>query len=837
MAILAADQSMTPADLPIDDVLPEVIARLRNHPNLVIRAPTGAGKTTRAPLAMLQANLAEGQIILVEPRRIAARAAARHMAELAKVQLGQEIGYHVRFDRRAGPATRLLVVTPGMLLQRLHSDPFMDQCGLLVFDEFHERGLDSDLALGFARLLQSTVRPDLKLVAMSATLAAEQVAKYLGGCPIVASDGRLHPVEIRYDPRPATQPPHEAIARAARRLIADTTGDVLVFLPGWSEIRSVMRELEPWAGEKNIVVVPLHGDLSLGEQDAAIGQSSQRRIVLSTNVAETSVTVIGVTGVVDSGLVRELRFDPAVGLDRLQVTSISKASADQRAGRAGRLQQGVCIRLWRESDHRARPDHAAPELLRVDLTGALLQLACHGETGSSTFPWFESPPPAHVETAQNVLRMLDAIDEQGQATLLGRRLARLPLPPRLASMVIAGAHFGHAARVALAAALLAEREPFRRISTSNRAPSESDVLDRVEALEAFARLGQTTSPLGELDRGAANAVLRAADQLCRLADQEGQRSEISADEAVLRSLLIAFPDRLCRRRNPGGRKGVMVGGRGVRLDARSLVTRAQLFLAVEADAAQEESQVRLASAVDRSWLPAAAVSQYEQIEFDERLGKLVLRKESRYFDLVLDETIGPAPPGSAHSEALVAAALAQPERVLPASDSPASRFRTRVRCLNAWRPQLGLPELGDVDCREILRSLAQSCRTLQELRSADWLAAFRGLLTYQQLQALEREAPERFSFPSGRTAVIQYEEDRPPVLASRVQDFFGIAETPRIAGGTVPIQVHLLAPNGRPQQITNDLASFWINTYPLVRKDLRGRYPKHQWPEFPNSPT
>ncbi len=827
---------MSNAPLPIDDVLSELTATLREHACVVVRAPTGAGKTTRVPPALLDARIAHGQIVMVEPRRIAARAAARRMADERGVRLGAEIGYHVRFDRCASQATQLIVVTPGILLQQLHSDPFLDHVGIVIFDEFHERGLDSDLALGFVRLIQQTVRPELKLVAMSATLASEQVAQYLGGCPVVASDGRLHPVEIRYEPRPSTMAPHVAIAAAARKLIATTTGDVLVFLPGWAEIRQVSRELESWAEERNVAVIPLHGDLAPNEQDAALGKWERRKVVLATNVAETSITVDGITGVVDSGLAREMSLDPAVGLDRLQFTPISRASADQRAGRAGRTQPGVCIRLWKEVEHRARPEHTTPELRRVDLAGAVLQLAAHGEADPLRFPWFEPPPSAHIEHARELLRLLGAIDVSGTVTELGRRLSRLPVHPRLGRMLIAGAQFGYIDRLALAAALLAERDPFRRINASNRAPSESDVLDRLEAIEAFATSGQFEFPLGELDRGAARYVLRAADQLRRSVGREDAEhdGEVPSDEAVMRSLLAAFPDRLCRQRNPGGRKGVMVGGRGVRLDNRSFVTASSLFLAIDVDAGSEESLVRIASGIEKEWLHVDAVATTVETECDSATGRLLAWKRTRFADLIIDESPTAAPTGEEAKAALVGAALARPDLVLPTADSPAGMLRIRVSCLREWRPELSLPTLDANDLGEILGWMASSCNSIHDLKKADWLAAFRGRLTYEQLQLLDREAPERYAFPSGRSAAIVYELGKPPVLAGRVQDFFGLDATPRVANGTVPLLLHLLAPNGRPQQVTNDLASFWKNTYPVVRKELRGRYPKHRWPEDPH---
>lgn len=820
--------------LPIDDVVPELLAVLQGSACAVVHAPTGAGKTTRVPPALLKAGLAgAAQVVMVEPRRIAARAAARRMADEAGVRLGAEIGYHVRFDRCAGPATKLIVMTPGILLQQLHSDPFLEHVGVLVLDEFHERGLESDLAIGFARMLQQTLRPELKLVAMSATLAADRVAQYLGGCPVVRSDGRLHPVAIKYDPKPPAGRLH--VAEVVRRVVRETPGDVLVFLPGWAEIRQAQRDLADWAAERNVAVLPLHGDLSPAEQDAALGRLDRRKVVLATNVAETSVTIDGITAVVDSGLARELRFDPAVGLDRLIVVPIAKSAADQRAGRAGRTQPGVCIRLWREGDHRGRAEHTTPELQRVDLSQAVLQLASHGESEPSRFPWFDPPPSEHVRAAQSVLRMLGAIDAANAITPRGRRLARLPIPPRQGAMLLAGAVMGQGPITALAAALLTERDPFRRWSSAERPPTESDLLDRIELMHEFARSGQFESRLGELDRGAARQIFRVAEQLSRLVEREPAVESVAPEVALGRALVAAFPDRVCRRRNPGGRKGVIVGGRGVRLDARSAVTRTPLFLAVEVDAGAGESQVRIASAVEREWLPEELLVESVDTEFDDASGRLVAWRRTRFMDLVIEQSPTAAPEGEAASAALAAAAKSRLAQIRPADDTPAGVFRTRVRCLREWRPELNLPPLDDGDLAAIIDWLASSCRSLGELKSADWLSAYRSRLDRQQLLAVDREAPERATLPSGRSFAVTYAEGRPPVLAARIQDFFGCAESPSVAGGRVRMLLHLLAPNGRPQQVTDDLASFWATTYSVVRKELRGRYPKHKWPEDPRA--
>jgi ATP-dependent helicase HrpB len=822
--------------LPIDAVLPELVAALRANTAAVLRAPTGAGKTTRVPPALLAAGIAgDKQILMLEPRRLAARAAARRMAAEDGAPLGERFGYHVRFDRTAGPRCRVLTVTPGVLLRYLHDDPYLESTGVVIFDEFHERGLESDLALGMVQLIRQTVRPDLRVVVMSATIETDPVASYFGGCPVIASEGRLHPVEIAYEPRDGRQPWQVDVARAVGRLLRRIDGDLLAFLPGMGEIRQVSRELESLSQQFDLLVLPLHGDLPAEQQDAALLPQPKRKVVLSTNVAETSVTVEGVTGVVDLGTARMLVFDPTVGLDRLELLPISRASADQRAGRAGRTQPGVCVRLWGESAHLGRPEKTEPEIRRVDLAGAVLQLLTLGEMDVEHFPWLDPPPAATVSQAKALLRRLDAIADTG-VTELGRTLARLPVHPRLARLLVEGHKLGCPGRTALAAALLAERSPFQRPPGRNRAPGKqhitsSDIADAVEILEAFDR-GERVGE--ELNRNAARFILRARDQLERSVRQElGQAAENTGEAALRRALFGAFPDRLAKRRNPGGSRGVMDGGRGVKLAPTSGVTDSELFLCIDVDAGQAESIVRQASAVDRDWLPPEKIATTVEVAFDPTAERVVARKQTRFEDLILDDVPAVLPDDAEVGRVLAAAAAENWERIKPPNDSPTGHYLLRLRCLREWMTELSLPAFDDSDLREFLTWVTPGAKSFADLRKADWLAAIQGRLTHQQRQAVEHEAPERLTVPSGSQLALQYEVGRPPILAVRIQELFGLTETPRIAGGRVKVLLHLLAPNYRPQQVTDDLASFWANTYPQVRKDLRGRYPKHAWPEDP----
>jgi ATP-dependent helicase HrpB len=830
-----------PTPLPIDEILPALIAALREGPAAVLIAPTGAGKTTRVPPALLAAGIGVGkQIAMLEPRRIAARAAARRMAEEGGREgpwtLGREVGYQVRFERRVGPETRILVVTEGILVQRLQADPFLEDVGVVIFDEIHERNLQTDLSLAMARRVQRDARPDLRLLAMSATLDPGPVAAFLGDCPVIESRGRLHPVEILHADRPDDRALPGRIAAGARRMLDATPGDVLVFLPGVGEIQ---RAAEALAGERDLAVLPLYGDLPAERQDEVLRPLSRRKIVLATNVAETSITIDGVTAVVDSGLVRRMRFDPSTGLDRLELGKVSRASADQRAGRAGRQAPGACLRLWPAWEHAALPERETPEIARVDLAGPALQLLAWGEPDLAAFDWLEPPDPPALAAATLLLRQLGAIDGHG-VTALGRTMARLPVHPRLARLLAEGHRRGRTGEAALLAALLSERDPFPRglRGAGPRRASRSDLLDRLDALEAFEKRQAWES---DLNAGAARFVLRARDQLVELARRElpGIERAEPGDDPLLRALLAAYPDRVARRREPRGPRGVMVGGRGVRLAEESAVLEAPLFLCVELDAGRSgplsEALVRKASEVEPEWLPGLRTAV--ELEFDESRERVAAWKRTRYEDLVIAEAEVPPPDAAGTAHVLAEAAASRLDRALPLDDPEVAAFLARVRSLAEWMPELGLPRFGEEEVRALLPALAAGRKSFVELRRAPLLDVLQGALSHPQREAVRREAPERLAVPSGSQIRLAYEPGRPPVLAARIQEMFGLAETPRVAAGRVPVLLHLLAPNGRPQQVTHDLRSFWETTYPQVRKELAGRYPRHAWPLDPWNAT
>ena len=839
--------------LPIDDVLPELVRALSNSSCAVLRAPTGAGKTTRVPPALLDAGLAgDRAILMLEPRRLAARAAARRIASERGWKVGGEVGFHVRFDRQASDRTKILVLTEGLLVRYLQDDPFLERAGVVLFDEFHERNLDTDLALALVRKVQLEARSDLKVAVMSATIETEGIARFLGGAsspaPVVESEGRLHPVDVAYLGADERRPIHEAMVPAIGRALDATNGDVLAFLPGVGEIRRAHEALEPLAKRRGVLVLDLYGDLPAEEQDAVLRTSDRRKIILATNVAETSVTVEGVTAVVDSGLARILRYDAGVGLDRLELTRISRASAEQRAGRAGRTQPGICLRLWSEAEQRSMREREEPEIHRVDLAGPALQLLGFGERDLARFPWFEPPSPAALERATKLLEQLGALGPHG-LTETGRAMARMPAHPRIARLLIEGETLGVARDAALAAALIAERDPFfRRRSPSlhptkrgSRWSSDSDVVDRVRALGDFERTGHASGDLGELNASAARFVLRARDDFQRQgerrADARPGRREPGDDSGLLRALLAAYPDRVARRRASGDPRGVLVGGRGVKLGEESAVHDAELFVCVDLDAGKRgeraEAVVRLASAIEREWLPADRLREEIAVRFDDARKSVTATKRTLYEDLVLEEAQTALPDSGDVERVLAEAAARDLAAALPLEEEETARFLARLRCLRAWMPELGLPELDSAEIAALLPELCAGARSFADLRKLALAAILRSKLTRAQSQALDREAPERIQVPSGSPIALRYEVGRPPVLAARIQELFGLADTPKIAGGRVSVLMHLLAPNHRPQQVTEDLRSFWNGAYATVRKELARRYPRHSWPEDP----
>ena len=841
--------------LPVEDCLDEIVSATLADIAVVLKAPPGAGKTTGVPPALLDAGVGKsGQIILVQPRRLAARTAASRIAKLVGAKLGDDVGYHVRFDRKATGATKVVAMTTGILLRRLNSDPLLDDVACVVLDEFHERTLEMDLALGMIHRIRQTLRPELKLIVMSATLDPEPIVDFLGGARAFTSEGRAFPVDIQHTASLSRDWIENQVADALPAVLRATAGHVLVFLPGVGEIRRTENLIAQRGLDRNSIVMPLYGDLSPKAQDAVLAESTTRKIILATNVAETSITIPGVTGVIDSGQARVMRFDPAVGMSALRIEPISQASAEQRAGRAGRTEPGYCLRLWPANTHRARREVDTPEILRNDFSSAMMTLAAWGERDPSIFPWLTPPQQASIDTAGQLLREIGAIDHVGALTPVGQEMQKLPLQPRLARFMVAGAQAGIAKDAAVAAALLTERDPFQgtsgRRSNSPTVHAKSDVVDRVEKMHAFSLAGARSNAgdiqIGPIQTGSAKQIQRVAKQLERTVEKIESRPtdpSVSTEERLMRCLLEAYPDRLARRRDAisdttrdnNNNRGVMVGGRGVKLDRRSLVKQSELFLCIDVDAKGTEALVRMASAVQADWLPERLIREISEPFYNEPTEKVVARRRRYFVDLLLSESPIECKPSETVAKLLFQATRDQVDRLFPAKDKTIAAFIARVRFVCEHVKDSQLPTLSDKGIQEVLLELCQSRTSVEQLRRAPWWEFLRGRYDYEQLKQIDQLAPESLTLPSGNHAKIQYADGKSPVLAARIQELFGWAETPRIAGGRVPVQLHLLGPNRRPQQITDDLANFWNETYTQVRKDLRRRYPKHHWPEDPKT--
>jgi ATP-dependent helicase HrpB len=656
----------------------------------------------------------------------------------------------------------------------------------------------------------------------------------------------MFPVETRYLKHGDRRDLVELVATAVPEAVRGTTGHVLVFLPGVGEIMRCERELAPALERQGHSVMTLFGDLPPEQQDRVLEETGRRKVILATNVAETSLTIPGVTAVVDSGLARQLRVTHATGLPRLELVPISKAAADQRAGRAGRTAAGICWRLWDEAAHHHRRDSEPPEAVRGDLAGPLLQLLTIGE--AADFPWLDAPPPEALDAASRLLRQLGALETDGGAdrvTPLGRELSRVPAHPRLGRLLLAGAARGVLRETAIAAALLSERDPFRparhtggprdRITVRTR----SDVVDRVAALQAFHAGLDSGDPNLEVHPGGGGNVLRVAEQLYRIVEPCSPRAA-DPQTSLMRALLEAFPDRVTRLRPGAQDRGTMVGGRGVRLDAGSRVRGEPLFLAIDIDDAAGEAGARQASAIERSWLDegglaAANLRVGDEIVFHPSRRQVEARRRTAWMDLVLDETPIAIADADAAAAVLAREAATQWDRVAPAADTAAGGFLARIRWLATTMPDLDLPTLDDSTLKAMLPDVCGGLRTLEEVRTADWLSRLQGVVGFDRLRDIETLAPPQLELPTGKRHRLVYDGAGPPILAVRIQELFGVGETPRIAGGRVPVLLHLLGPNHRPQQVTADLAGFWANTYPKVRQELRRRYPKHAWPDDPRA--
>ncbi|MCQ4161453.1 ATP-dependent helicase HrpB [Roseomonas sp. GC11] len=806
-------------ELPVTEALPRLLEALRAAPNAVLVAPPGAGKTTLVPLALRHEPWAAGQkIVVLEPRRVAARAAARRMAELLGEPLGQTVGLATRLERAVSPATRVEVVTEGLLVRRLQTDPGLEGTAAVLFDEAHERNLDTDLALALCLDLQRGLRPELRLLAMSATLESAGFSQLLGGAPVIESLGRAYPVAVHHRPRDIQDPRDlpEAMASAIRAALAEHPGDVLAFLPGWGEIRRTAERL----GGVKAEVLPLHGELPPAEQDRALNPSPHRKVVLATSIAETSLTVPGVRIVVDGGFRRAPRLDPATGLARLATLRISRAAAEQRAGRAGRTEPGVAIRLWTEALHRGLPLSDRPEILESELSGLALDCAAWG-SAPEEMAFLDPPPAGMLAAARALLRDLDALDGEGRITPMGRRMARLGTHPRLARMMAEAADAEEAALAAELAALLEERDPIR----GREAPS--DIQLRLDLLHG------ADDP--NADRAALGRIRRAVTLHRRRLGVPGATQ--AAGEAGL-LLAAGFPDRIAARRGTMDGAFRLASGQGARLPATDRLGKSPLLAVADLELAGTEARIRMAAPLTREALekkfPERLVRE-EGAAFDARTGAVVARRRLRLGPLVLEEATLPHADPAALATALAAAAADRAFRDLDWSNA-ATQARARI----AWMHRVEGGEWPDVSDAALaagggawLVPWLAGLTKLSQLRGLDVVAMLRALLPHPLTRRLDAELPPRLDLPGGRSAAIDYTGEVPR-LEARAQWLYGVAGLPRLAGGKIPLQVALLSPAGRPVAVTADLAGFWKGAWADVRKDMRGRYPKHDWPEDPS---
>ena len=838
--------------LPIDGLQADLVAACGRVRRLVLRAPTGSGKSTRIPQMLLDLNLVQGQIVVLQPRRIAARLLAARIAQERGVRLGGEVGYQIRFERVESAQTRIKFVTEALLLRQMASDPELKGVGAVVFDEFHERNLHSDVALALARRLQETHRPDLLIMAMSATLDTEGVAKWLGSAETLAADGRAYPVQIEYThlPRNSTRPIWDAAAEQVRRVLSEEAeGDILVFMPGSYEIMRTIGAVRNLPESGGVDILPLYGELPPEEQDRAVKPSPGRKVIVATNVAETSLTIPGVRAVVDAGLARIARFDPHRGIDTLLVEPVSQASAEQRAGRAGRTGPGRCIRLWSQTDHEARPLREVPEIKRVDLSETILLLLSSGWGEAATFPWYEKPDDKALQRALTVLADLGAVDAQGKLTNLGRRMSVFPAHPRYARMLLAAGDLDCVYEVCRIAGLAQGRDIlFRKVD--DRTENARDSVEQEDGSDFFPRLAllqravEMKFDADACDRfgvhgQAARQADQAARQFLRLAEGQGLpvSDRIADPAAIRRCLLLGFSDRLAVRLDAGTLRCALVHGRTGELRRESSIRNAKLLVAAEVDEIQARGGVTtylsLATAIEEAWLQELFPSEFStvnQVRYDGSQRRVVTRVERRFRDLVLEAKERDDAPSDAASR-LLAEEVAAGRLELEKWDAPVDAWIRRVNFLSKHCPELGIPPFDEAARRMVIEEVCAGAVAYRDIRDRPVFGVVRGWLTHEQAMALESYCPEKIILPRKKhPARIEYTEDGQAEVEATVQELYDFPGSKlRVCLGKVPMVVCIQSPARRTQQRTTDLDAFWKGSYEGVKKELRGRYPKHEW--------
>jgi len=810
--------------LPIDAILPELVAALEQTSTVLLQAPPGAGKTTRVPLALLDAPWrGGGKILMLEPRRLAARSAAGYMARQLNEQPGQTVGYRTRLDTRVSGATRIEVVTEGILTRLIQADPMLEDYAAVIFDEFHERSLQADIGLALVRESQQALREDLRLLVMSATLDTAPIARVLGDVPVITSEGRAFPVEVHYRPLPRNGRVVDQVTSVIHEALRDQTGSLLVFLPGAGEIRRVEQQLRGNLPD-NVMIAPLYGNLKSEQQDQAISPAPEgkRKVVLATAIAETSLTIEGVRVVIDSGQQRRAVFDPNIGMTRLVTGRVSKASAEQRKGRAGRVEPGVCYRLWSESEQYGLADYTPPEILEADLAPLVLELAQWGAREAAAVAWIDQPPAAHWRQAVTLLQWLDMLDPDGAITDHGKAARELGAHPRLAHMVLRGREIGLGETAAALAALLEERDLL--------GPGAG--ADMHERIRVFYGERRDRS----LDAARLNAVRQSAR---RLHGPAAVDVPMPSEAEVGRLLALAYPDRVARRRPGNAPRYQLSNGKGAALREDDPLARHEWLVAAELDGRAREATIYLAAPVDIPDLEldlADHIHESEEALWDDSQGKILARHVRKLGELVLQEKPINRVDPELVQQGLINAIRKKGLESLPWTDD-SRQWQARVQLLADTFPNDGWPDTSDaallVNLEDWLGPFLVGMSRWSDLARVDLLAALSNLLDYPAQKQLQVLAPTHLNIPTGQRVRLDYTPDNGPVLAVKLQALFGWTETPALAGGRVPVVIHLLSPAQRPLAVTADLASFWRNAYPEVRKDMRGRYPKHPWPEDP----
>lgn len=828
--------------LPIDEVLPEIRSQLQQHNNLVLQAPPGAGKTTRVPLALLDAGwLQNRSIIMLEPRRLAVRAAATRMADLLAEAVGQRVGYQIRFERKSSPQTRIEVVTEGILTRRLQTDPALENVGLVIFDEYHERSLQADLGLALCLDSQAALREDLRILVMSATLDEAAVAGLLGNAPVITSAGRSYPVEMHYlqrDPEPQTPIPL-TVVRAIQTALNEQHGDMLVFLPGSGEIRRTQELLDQQLSEDTVSILPLYGDLAFADQQRALQADARqrRRIILATPIAETSLTIEGIRIVIDSGWTRIPRFDPVSGLSKLVTVRISADSAEQRSGRAGRLGAGVCYRLWIESTQRRLAAQRPPEIEQADLAPLALELAQWGVRDRQDLAWLTMPPVGALAQARELLIDLGALDEHYRITESGRKIAELPLHPRLAHMLLASVELGCVSLACDLAALLEERDILRGKTR------DSDIVLRLESLQAFRANVKTVQML---DSNACQRVERAARQWRRRLRVKEDNTACHTDDVGL-LLALAYPERIAKKRDNFSHRYQLANGRGARLREDDPLSNQDWLVAAQVDAGDRssgaEGKIFLAAALNRQTLAdqlSGRIRHEQNIDWDDEQAAVIALEEQRLGVLSLSSRTLSNPDPELIKRAMLNGIRRLGLDCLPWNDQ-LRQWQQRALSVRQWFPEEDWPDVSDTALLDTLEQWLAPYLTgisrRQHLAQLDLANILRHSLDWSRQTRLDELAPTHLQVPSGSRLRLSYRAGETPVLAVKLQEMFGLSDTPRIANGRIAVMLHLLSPAQRPVQITQDLKGFWQTTYAEVKKELKGRYPKHPWPDDPWSAT